>query len=106
MAYNASFPDIYHKAGIRRFPNLVQDHPNAPDAWISQSVREKFRNDCLSESFMAVGMKDPVLGPSVMKVPRSYIKGCPKPFEVKEAGHFVQEWGDQIAIKALEHFNL
>ena len=55
---------------------------------------------------MVLGMKCPVLGPSIMKVLRSYIKGCPKPFEVKEASHFVQNWGDEIPKKALEHFNL
>jgi len=106
MAYTAPFPDVHYKAGIRRFPNLVPDHPDVPGARISQNAREWLRNDWSGESFMAVGMQDPVLGPSVMKILRSYIKRCPEPFEVKEAGHFVQEWGDKIAKKALEHFNL
>jgi len=82
------------------------DNPDAPGARISQRAREWLRNYWSGESFMAVGMQDPVLGPSVMKVLRSYIKGCPKPFEVKEASHFVQNWGDEIPKKALEHFNL
>jgi hypothetical protein len=34
------------------------------------------------------------------------IKGCPAPFEVAEAGHFVQEAGEEIAKKALEAFAL
>ncbi len=55
---------------------------------------------------MAVGMQDPVLGPSVMRVLRAIIPGCPKPLRIKEAGHFVQEWGDIVAKKALEAFNL
>jgi hypothetical protein len=55
---------------------------------------------------MAVGMTDPVLGPPVMKALRSVIKGCPEPYEVKEAGHFVQEWGDVVAKKALEAFGI
>ncbi len=32
------------------------------------------------------------------------IKGCPEPFEHAEAGHFVQEWGEVVAQKALEAF--
>jgi pimeloyl-ACP methyl ester carboxylesterase len=105
-AYNAPFPDIKHKAGVRRFPNIVPDKPDAPGAETSRRARDWFRNEWSGESYMVVGMQDPVLGPSVMRVLRSYIKGCPKPFRIKEAGHFVQEWGDKIAKKALEHFNL
>jgi len=105
-AYNAPFPDIRYKAGVRRFPNLVPDHPDAPGAKISQRARDWLQNNWSGESFMVVGMQDPVLGPSVMRVLRSYIKDCPKPFKIKEAGHFVQEWGEIIAKKALEAFNL
>lgn len=105
-AYNAPFPDIRYKAGVRRFPNLVPDHPDAPGAKISQRARDWLQNDWSGDSFMVVGMQDPVLGPSVMRVLRSYIKDCPKPFKIKEAGHFVQEWGEIIAKKALEAFNL
>ena len=47
---------------------------------------------------MAIGMKDPVLGPPVMHNLRKIIRGCPEPFQVEEAGHFVQEdAGPQLA---------
>ncbi|MFW9881036.1 MAG: haloalkane dehalogenase [Candidatus Thorarchaeota archaeon] len=105
-AYNAPFPDIKYKAGIRRFPNLVPDNFNAPGAEISRNARDWFKNEWSGESFMAVGMQDPVLGPTVMRILRSYIRGCPKPLKIKDAGHFVQEWGEIIAKKALEYFNL
>jgi len=49
---------------------------------------------------------DPILGPSVMRNLRKIIPRCPKPLRIKEAGHFVQEWGEIIAKKALETFNL
>ena len=55
---------------------------------------------------MAVGMQDPVLGPPVMKGLRKLIQGCPEPFEIEDAGHFVQEWGEAVAQKALEVFGL
>jgi pimeloyl-ACP methyl ester carboxylesterase len=46
---------------------------------------------------MAVGMKDPVLGPTVMAALRQHIRGCPPPLEISDGGHFVQEWGNEIA---------
>ena len=31
-AYEAPFPDIRYKAGVRRFPEIVPDRPHAPGA--------------------------------------------------------------------------
>jgi haloalkane dehalogenase len=36
---------------------------------------------------------------------RRQIAGCPAPYEHPEAGHFAQEWGDEIAREALAAFN-
>jgi haloalkane dehalogenase len=33
------------------------------------------------------------------------IKGCPEPYLVKSGGHFLQEWGEEVARAALEHWN-
>jgi len=103
-AYGAPFPDARYKAGVRRFPDMVPDHPGAPGAALSRRALDWLRSEWSGESFMAVGMKDPVLGPPVMKALQSVIRGCPEPFEIKEAGHFVQEWGQAVAQKALEVF--
>jgi hypothetical protein len=46
-----------------------------------------------------------VLGPPVMRHLRTFIRGCPEPYEVEYAGHFTQEWGEEIAAKALEAFS-
>ena len=54
---------------------------------------------------MAIGMKDPVLGPPVMQALRNDILRCPEPYEYSEAGHFAQEWGEEIARKALSAFD-
>ncbi len=105
-AYNAPFPDIRYKAGIRVFPNLVPVEFDSPGAMISRRARDWLQNEWSGESFMSVGMQDPVLGPSVMRVLRTFIKGCPKPYRIKGAGHFIQEWGDKIAKEALKAFNL
>jgi pimeloyl-ACP methyl ester carboxylesterase len=101
-AYDAPFPDARYKAGVRCFPNLVPDHPDAPGAEVSRRAREWLRREWPGETFMAVGAKDPVLGPPVMEALRKDIRGCPEPYVIEEGGHFVQEWGDEIARKALE----
>lgn len=105
-AYEAPFPDITYKAGIRRFPSLLPTEYDAPGAEISRRARDWFRKEWSGESYMAVGMQDPVLGLSVMRNLRTIIPRCPKPLIIKEAGHFVQEWGDIVAKKALEAFDL
>jgi pimeloyl-ACP methyl ester carboxylesterase len=105
-AYNAPFPDITYKAGVRRFPSLVPTTYDAPGAEISRKARDWFQTEWKGESFMAIGMQDPVLGPSVMQKLRIMIPRCPEPLLIEEAGHFVQEWGDFVAKKALEAFSL
>jgi haloalkane dehalogenase/tRNA(adenine34) deaminase len=103
-AYAAPFPDARFKAGVRRFPNLVPDHPDAPGAALSRRAREFLRREWTGQSFMAVGMKDPVLGAPVMAALREIVRGCPPPYEVDEGGHFLQEWGDEVARRALASF--
>jgi haloalkane dehalogenase len=103
-AYDAPYPDASYKVGVRRFPNLVPDSPNAPGAEISRRARDWWRTQWNGESFMAIGKADPVLGMPAMKQLHSWIKGCPPPLVIEEAGHFVQEWGDTVARAALEHW--
>ncbi len=105
-AYYAPFPDVTFKGGIRRFPNLVPMEFNAPGADISRKARDWFKNEWSGDAYMAIGMQDPVLGPPIMKILRGIIPGCSKPLRLKEAGHFVQEWGNIVARKALEYFKL
>ncbi len=100
-AYDAPFPDARYKAGVRRFPEMVPDRPDAPGAELSRAARDWLRTRWTGPVFMAVGMKDPVLGPPVMAVLRRVIAGCPNPYEHAEAGHFAQEWGEDIAARAL-----
>lgn len=103
-AYDAPFPDVTFKGGVRRFPNLVADNPEAPGAELSRAARDYLQNEWDGKTFMAVGMQDPVLGPPAMALLRRWIRGCPPPFEIEEAGHFVPEWGDRVATAALEAF--
>ena len=100
-AYAAPFPDARYKAGVRRFPELVPDHPDAPGAERSRAARTWWNEAWSGRSLMAIGMQDPVLGPAAMRYLQRQIRGCPAPIELSEAGHFVQEWGEPLAREAL-----
>jgi haloalkane dehalogenase len=105
-AYDAPFPDVHYKAGVRRFPNLVPDHDDAPGAEVSRRAAAFWKEQWSGDSFMAIGMLDPVLGPPAMQSLRNLLRGCPEPMEVADGGHFVQERGAPIAAAALRHFKL
>ena len=114
-AYDAPFPDQSYKAGVRRFPELVMLKAEDGDdlteissegVETSLAARAFWSKQWAGQSFMAIGMKDPVLGPGPMKGLRKMIKGCPEPMEIADGGHFVQEWGEPIARAALESFGL
>lgn len=105
-AYDAPFPDVTYKAALKAFPNLVPDGDDAPGAAVSRRAREFWRSEWSGASFMAIGMKDPVLGEGPMRALQQTIRRCPPPMEVAGAGHFVQEWGVPIARAALQRFGL
>lgn len=103
-AYAAPYPDKTYKAGVRRFPELVMVSPDMAGVDVSKRAAAWWSKDWRGESFMAIGMQDPVLGPPAMEALRQQIRGCPAPLEIAEGGHFVQEWGESIARAALRAF--
>ncbi len=105
-AYNAPFPDQAFKAGVRRFPALVMVEPGMEGVDISLRAKSFLSEHWAGQSFMAIGMQDPVLGPDVMAHTRSFIRNCPEPMEVETGGHFVQEHGHPIALAAVKSFGL
>ncbi|HSB24407.1 MAG TPA: haloalkane dehalogenase, partial [Burkholderiaceae bacterium] len=105
-AYDAPFPNATFKAALKAFPNLVPDGDDAPGAAISRRAQDFWQYEWAGDSFMAIGMKDPVLGEVPMRALQQTIRNCPSPIEVSEAGHFVPEWGAPIARAALQHFGL
>ena len=105
-AYDAPFPDATYKAALRAFPNLVPDGEDASGAALSREAAAFWQQRWAGDSFMAIGMADPVLGPPAMRALHKLIRNCPPPLEVPQAGHFVQEWGAPIAKAALAHFKL
>ena len=103
-AYAAPFPDAGHRAALRAFPKLVPDHPDAQGAAMSRLAREFWREQWAGKSLMAIGTADPVFGLEAMLALRQMIRNCPQPLILPQAGHFVQEDGASIAMKALDVF--
>ena len=101
-AYAAPFPDMTYKAGVRRFPELVMTDPEMEGVQTSIAAAKWWKTEWTGPSFMAVGAQDPVLGPNQMEALRATISGCPPPMIVEDGGHFVQEWGEEIARAALK----
>jgi len=62
-AYDAPYPDVRYKGGVRRFPNLVPEFVDSKGAAVGRAAREFWRNEWRGPSVMAIGMTDPVLGP-------------------------------------------
>jgi haloalkane dehalogenase len=104
-AYAAPYPDVRHKAGVRRFPNLVPDSRDADGAALSRRARDFWSTEWTGRSFMAIGMQDPVLGPPAMWALHASIRNCPPPLELADAGHFAQEAGAIIVEKAIASFS-
>ncbi len=103
-AYAAPYPDASYKAGVRRFPELVMVAPDMEGVDVSRRAAEWWAQDWTGPSFMAVGAQDPVLGLPHMQALRGQIRNCPEPLIIPDGGHFVQEWGDEIARAALAAF--
>ncbi len=103
-AYDAPYPDARYKGGVRRFPELVPVSPEMDGVAEGIRARAFWSNDWQGQSFMAIGMADPVLGPPAMRLLHGLIRNCPSPLEVEGGGHFVQEWGEPIARAALAQF--
>lgn len=103
-AYEAPFPDPKFMAGVRTFPALVPIDPEMEGAALGRQAAAWWSTEWSGPTFMAIGAQDPVLGPPVMKMLAGLIKGCPEPMVLENAGHFVQESGDEVAKAALAAF--
>jgi tRNA(adenine34) deaminase len=103
-AYDAPFPDAGHRAALRAFPAMVPAAPEDAGAHHARAAARFWREQWQGRSLLVVGARDPVLGPEVMRGLQSCIRGCPPPWIIEEAGHFVQEWGDRFTDQAVHYF--
>jgi len=103
-AYDAPFPDVRYKAGVRAFPQLVMTDPAMPGVPESRAAMKFWSEQWNGKAFMAIGAADPVLGVEVMRRLHALIRGCSEPLVIADGGHFLQEWGGEVAAKALDYF--
>ncbi|MEM9809840.1 MAG: haloalkane dehalogenase [Pseudomonadota bacterium] len=103
-AYDAPYPDKSYKAAAVVFPSLVPFSPDMDGYDIGRRALT-FWNGFEGQSFMAIGAADTVIGEEPMRRLQAEIKGCPEPMVIAQGGHFVQEWGDEIAPAALANFS-
>lgn len=103
-AYNRPFKDRGHRAALQAFPPMVPEFLNSPGADISRRAAAFWRDEWQGQSFMAIGLQDPVLGEPVMRQLQKNIRNCPEPMLLSQAGHFVQEHGQSIAESAVKVF--
>lgn len=104
-AYDAPWPDQSFKAGVRQFPKLVMTEPDMEGVQTSLRAAAFWKDHWQGQSFMAIGVNDPVLGVDIMMRMHGLIRNCPEPLMVNDGGHFVQEWGAKVARAALAEFS-
>ena len=105
-AYNVPFPDRGHRAATRAFPLRVPERENSDGAAVSRQSRAFWQERWSGQTLMAIGEQDPVLGPAVMRDLQAHIRGCDQILRLEQAGHFVQEHGQQIALHAVVFFKV
>ncbi len=100
-AYDAPFPDAGHRAALRAFPPMVPEHASDEGVSWSRQAKTFWQTAWTGRSLMAIGLQDPVLGEHVMRELSRHIRHLPEPRLLPQAGHFVQEHGEEIARWAL-----
>lgn len=101
-AYDAPFPDVRFKCGVRMFPDLAMVAPDMDGAGLARAAVCFWNNEWSGPSFMAIGARDPDV--AAIRDLRRQIQGCPEPAIFPGVGHFVQEWGAPVAQAALDAF--
>ncbi len=106
-AYAAPFPDARFRAGTRRFPFLVMTKPDMEGVDVSRRAAAWWGSEWKGDSFMAIGEKDVLIPPFLMKRMHEILGITRPPLMLPQAGHFVQEThGAEIAHAALHAWGL
>jgi tRNA(adenine34) deaminase len=103
-AYDAPFPDRGYRAALRAFPALVPGQADAEGAPRRRAARDFWQHDWQGRSLMAVGGARPGAGHARHAGAATHIRGCPPPIVLPQAGHFVPEHGQALAVQAVEYF--
>ena len=100
-AYNAPFPDVDHKQGVRQFPNLVPGTPRTPSAEPNKEAWRILR-EWKKPFLCAFSDKDPIFA-GVENSFYKLIPGCKDMphVTIEDAGHFLQEDQPEACVDAI-----
>jgi tRNA(adenine34) deaminase len=104
-AYAAPYPNAEYRAATRAFPAMVPEFLDSDGADTGRAALHFWREEWTGSTLMAIGALDPVLGTSTMQNLQKNIRNCPDPMILPQAGHFVQEQGEEIAQRAVKLFS-
>jgi haloalkane dehalogenase len=79
------------QAGVRRFPNLAPDRPEAEGAALSRRAREFLVEGLGWQELHGDWHEGPGSWGAAMQALRATIRNRPPPLELAEAGHFTQD---------------
>lgn len=89
-AYEAPFPNVESKAGVRTFPQLIPLEPDAPGAAEGQAVTEALSGDERPKLLLWAD-SDPVLPLDPVGLGMQRLLQAEELTVVEDAGHFLQE---------------
>jgi tRNA(adenine34) deaminase len=101
LAYDAPFADAGMRASLEAFPQMVPRDETSEGAAISREAARFWREDFSGKAVMIIGASDPVFTESMMRRFAEQIRGMQSVHVIAEAGHFVQEWHDEVSTLSL-----
>lgn len=103
-AYDAPFPDRGHRAALRAFAQRVPGTLDDPGTALVRQACDFWHGQWQGRSLVVVSAQDPALGVPAMNALHHRIRGCPPPVVLPHTGHWVPEYGEEIAARAVEYF--
>lgn len=103
-AYQAPYPDTGFRAATRALASIVAESGESEDTAVMQSALQFWRQEWAGQSLLVVGAQDPRVSVHDMETLQTLIRGCPPPWVLEQAGHFVPEVGTLVAERAVSYF--
>lgn len=101
-AYNAPFPSLAFKAGVRKFPNLIPESKNSYIDKVTSEATNFLQTEWNGTCVCIAGLQDPVLGLSSMQRIQSIIRNASPVIKLPHAGSLVFEHADEFLETTIE----
>lgn len=101
--YDLPFEKNQSRSGTVCFPNLLEPMYSEKIEFF-KNVKKYWTSQKPEKTCIVWGMNDPVFDHKVLeRIKKIYIDS--KTIEIKDGGHFVQEWSDKFLVEALDYLN-